>query len=144
MYLTYMPSNTSPLGGLPMTTLLARGLRKRCPMCGRSKVFRSYFGMNQGCPKCGYTFERESGYWTGAMIVNIAVAEVWFALLFGAVVLATMPDIAWVPLLIVALTTNGLLPIVFYPHSKTIWMALDLYFHPHKAIAGGPSNGRPT
>jgi hypothetical protein len=29
----------------------------------------------------------------------------------------------------VALLTNGLLPVVFYPWSKTIWMALDLYFH---------------
>jgi hypothetical protein len=66
------------------------------------------------------------------MVVNIAVAEAWFALLFGAVVLATMPDIAWLPLLIVALVTNGLLPVLFYPHSKTLWMALDLYFHPHR------------
>lgn len=23
-------------------------------------------------------------------------------------------------------------PIAFYPYSKTLWMALDLYFHPDK------------
>ncbi len=113
-----------------MTTLLGRGLRKRCPMCGRGRVFRTFFRMNERCATCGYPFEREEGYWTGAMIVNIAVAEVWFALLFAAVVIATMPDVAWVPLLVVALVTNGLLPVVFYPHSKTLWMALDPYFHP--------------
>ena len=138
-----MPSNASPRGGLPLTTLLARGVRKRCPMCGGSKVFRTFFAMNPACSRCGYTFERESGYWTGAMIVNIAVAEIWFALLFGAVVLATMPDVAWVPLLVVALVTNGLLPIVFYPHSKTLWMALDLYFHPVKTPTRGAGVGRP-
>jgi hypothetical protein len=63
------------------------------------------------------------------MIVNIAACEMWFAILFVAVILATLPDIAWVPLLGVALLTNGLLPVVFYPWSKTIWMALDVYLH---------------
>ena len=129
-----MVDNASPLAGLPIATLVGRGVRKRCPMCGRGKVFRTFFKMNPSCPSCGYMFERESGYWTGAMIVNIAVAEIWFALLFGVVVLATLPDIPWAPLLIVALVTNGLLPIVFYPHSKTLWMALDLYFHPEKGV----------
>jgi hypothetical protein len=41
----------------------------------------------------------------------------WFALLFGAVVLATMTDVAWLPLLTGALVTDGLLPVLFYPHS---------------------------
>jgi hypothetical protein len=63
------------------------------------------------------------------MIVNIAACELWFAILFVAVIVATLPDVAWVPLLAVALLTNGLLPVVFYPWSKTIWMALDVYLH---------------
>lgn len=105
-------------------------------MCGRERVFRRFFTMKSSCPHCGYRFEREAGYWVGALIVNIAVAEAWFALLFGAVVIATMPDVEWMWLLVVALITNGLLPIVFYPHSKTLWMALDLYFHPVRNISG--------
>ncbi len=51
-------------------------------------------------------------------------------MLFVGTLIATLPEVEWVPLAIVALVTNGLLPIVFYPHSKTIWMALDLYWHP--------------
>lgn len=86
--------------------------------------------MKPRCDVCGYSFEREEGYWTGAMIVNIAVCEAWFFLLFIGTVLLTLPDVAWAALLLVALVTNGLLPIVFYPFSKTIWMALDLYAHP--------------
>ncbi|HWL65308.1 MAG TPA: hypothetical protein VNP73_04975, partial [Actinomycetota bacterium] len=81
-------------------------------------------------PDCGYNFERESGYWVGALIVNIAVAEIWFFVLLMAVLLASMPDVAWGPLLVVALVTNGLLPIFFYPYSKSLWMAIDLYIHP--------------
>jgi hypothetical protein len=43
---------------------------------------------------------------------------------------ATLPDVAWGPLLVVALVTNGLLPVVFYPYSKALWMVGDLYLHP--------------
>ena len=113
-----------------------RGFRKRCPRCGKGRAFESYFTMARACSACAYPFERESGYWTGAMIVNIATCEAWFLLLFLAVVFTTMPGVAWQPLLAVALVTNGLLPILFYPFSKTIWMALDLYFHPLEAHEG--------
>lgn len=110
--------------------MLLRGLRKRCPNCGLGKAFRGFFTMNASCDVCGYRFEREEGYWTGAMIVNIAACEAWFFVLFVGVLIATLPEVQWVPLLVVALVTNGLLPVVFYPHSKTIWMAFDLYTHP--------------
>jgi uncharacterized protein (DUF983 family) len=104
-------------------------LLRRCPRCGQGKIFASFFTLCPRCPRCGFRFEREEGYWTGAMIVNIAACEAWFAILFIAVIVATLPDIAWMPLLGVALLTNGLLPVFFYPWSKTIWMALDVYAH---------------
>ncbi|MGI8773451.1 MAG: DUF983 domain-containing protein [Actinomycetota bacterium] len=110
--------------------MLARGLRKRCPHCGRGKAFDGFFTMKDRCDVCSYRFEREEGYWTGAMIINIAACEIWFFVLFVGVLIATLPDVAWTPVLIVALVTNGLLPVIFYPHSKTLWMAFDLYTHP--------------
>lgn len=115
-----------------MGTMLARGLRRRCPRCGRAGAFDGYFKLRDSCPSCGYTFYREEGYWTGAMIMNIAACEVWFFFLFVGTLLLSWPDIAWVPILVIALVTNGLLPVVFYPHSKTLWMAIDLHFHPEK------------
>lgn len=63
------------------------------------------------------------------MIVNIAVCELWFVVLFGLIALPTFPDVPWRLLLAVGLLTNGLLPVVFYPWSKTVWMALELLFH---------------
>jgi uncharacterized protein (DUF983 family) len=110
--------------------MLMRGLKRRCPNCGQGKVFSSYFKSRESCEVCGYTFERDHGYWTGAMIVNIAACEAWFFLLFAGALIATLPDVEWIPILIIALITNGLLPIFFYPHSRTIWMSLDLHFHP--------------
>lgn len=111
-------------------TMAMRGFRRRCPRCGKAKAFQSYFKLKDHCEVCGYSFYREEGYWTGAMIMNIAACEVWFFALFVGTLLFTWPDIQWGPVLLVALVTNGLLPVLFYPHSKTVWMALDLHFHP--------------
>ena len=115
---------------------LMRGLRRRCPNCGAGKAFESYFRLRERCPVCHYAFEREEGYWTGAMIVNIAACEIWFVIGFVATLILTAPDVNWAVILVVMLVTNGLLPIVFYPFSKTIWMAFDLHFSPPSANAG--------
>jgi uncharacterized protein (DUF983 family) len=112
--------------------MLARAAVKRCPLCGRKGLFSVWTKMLSACPGCGYAYEREEGYWVGAIIVNTAVAEAVFGLLFIGTLFATLPDVPWVPLLVIALVTNGLLPIAFYPNSKTIWVALDLHFHPSK------------
>lgn len=86
--------------------------------------------MKDRCDVCGLNFYREDGYWVGAMVINIAACEIWFFLFFLGTLLATSPDIRWMPILIAALVTNGLLPILFYPHSKTVWMGIDHHFHP--------------
>lgn len=62
--------------------------------------------------------------------MNTAVTEIVFFLLFIGTVLATLPDIPWGPLLGVALGTNAIVPIWFYPRSKTVWVAIDQHFHP--------------
>lgn len=113
-----------------LVSMTVRGFRRKCPRCGQGKAFESYFRLRDNCPVCGYSFYREEGYWTGAMIINIAACEIWFFVLFIGTLIATSPDIQWGWILVIALVTNGLLPVLFYPHSKTIWMAVDLHFHP--------------
>ena len=109
---------------------VGRGALRRCPRCGHRDVFTGYFSLRHHCPSCGFLFEREEGYWVGAMIVNIAVTEAAFAAVFLGGMLATWPDVPWTALLVAGLVVNGLLPIVFYPLSKTIWLGVDLYFNP--------------
>jgi uncharacterized protein (DUF983 family) len=92
--------------------------------------FRGWFHMLDRCPHCGYRYERESGYWVSALIVNTAVTEGVFGVLFVAVLVLTLPDVAWVPVLVVGIVTNVLVPVLFYPLSKTVWVAIDLAFHP--------------
>ncbi len=127
-----MPAREIKLG-----TLLRRGLRKRCPVCGNGGLFASWFKLKDRCPTCGYTFAREEGYWVSAIIVNMGVIEAIFLLVFVVVVIATAPEVAWGPLIVLAAIVNLAFPIFWYPFSKTVWMAIDLYFHPLEAAERG-------
>lgn len=116
---------------------LVRGLRGRCPHCGNRDVFARWGHLRSRCPDCGYVFEREEGYWVGAMIVNLGLAQVVFMALLVGVAAATYPDVPWTPLLISSAALMVILPIVFYPRSKTVWVWLDLLVHPYTAEERG-------
>lgn len=114
-------------------TRLWRGLRRRCPNCGHAPIFESFFVLRDACPACGFSFEREEGYWVGAMTVSLAVVEIVFGLVFVVGLLVTWPDPPWTALLLIGLALNLTLPIVFYPTSKAVWMGLELFFNPPTA-----------
>ena len=86
--------------------------------------------MRDDCLGCGLHFEREPGYWVGAMIINTIVIFATFLLSFGGLVLFTWPDVPWTTVLIATLLINLVVPTVFYPLSKTVWLASELSWHP--------------
>lgn len=88
--------------------------------------------MAEACRRCGIRFEREQGYWVGAVTINTAVTFVSFAGLFAVLTLATWPDVPWGTVMAVTIGVNLLLPVVFYPVSKTLWVALETSWHPHE------------
>ncbi len=112
-------------------TMFWRALRRRCPYCGQRDVFRSWGQMRDECPGCGHHFEREEGYWVGAMIVNLGVAQLLFMAWFVGGMAVTYPDIPWTPLLVVSALLMVVLPIWAYPRSKTVWVWLDEIVHPY-------------
>jgi hypothetical protein len=95
-------------------------------------VWRSWSQLVDDCPRCGWHFEREEGYWVSAIIVNTGVTMALFGIGFVAVLIATIPDVRWGPVLLVAAVTNVVFPILFFPVSKTVWVAIDLFFHSPK------------
>ena len=105
-------------------------MRRRCPRCGRRGIFASYFDLEQNCPRCGLHFERESGYWVGAMIMVTTLTFSLFIILLVGGMLLTWPDVPWGWLLGITIGANLTAPIVAYARSKTIWLALDLSWHP--------------
>lgn len=112
--------------------MIARGLRRRCPRCG-APAFDSWFRMHEFCPNCGLRFEREPGYWVGAVIINTAVIFATFLVVFGGMVLLTFPGVPWGLVLGVTLVANIAIPVVFYPISKSLWLAMELSWHPLEA-----------
>lgn len=81
--------------------------------------------MKERCEACGLKFEREPGYWVGATIVNTTIIFATFLLIFVGGIALTWPDVPWIPLLIVLIAVNPVVPIVVYPLSKTLWAALE-------------------
>jgi len=80
------------------------------------------------CPRCGLHFEREQGYFSGALAVNMIVTGGIFAVVFVTMLILTMPEIPVGPMLAVTLPIVIIVPIVGYPFSKTLWVALDRAF----------------
>jgi uncharacterized protein (DUF983 family) len=111
--------------------MLWRGITKRCPQCGQGHLFERWFTMVAVCPRCNLRFDRgEQGFWTGAMAVNIVVTQTLFFIAFPLALVLTWPDVKWGWLLGIGIVTMGIFPIVFYPFSKTFWMALSLWWGP--------------
>ena len=111
--------------------MLWRGVRRKCARCGSGKLFRRWFRMVETCPRCDLKFEREPGYWVGAVAMNTAVIGFLFVVVLIAFSAATVPDIPWVTLLLVELPIMAFGPVFFYPFSKTLWVAIDRAFLAH-------------
>jgi uncharacterized protein (DUF983 family) len=118
---------------VPLTVprLLARGMARRCPVCGASGLFRRWFVLQERCPRCNFALEqRIEGHWLGSLGINIIVSfgALLVTVVVGAVI--TYPDIAVGPLATVAVAVAVVVPLVFFPFSKTLWSAIDLAMRP--------------
>ena len=111
--------------------MLRRGATRRCARCGSGHLFHRYFTMVDECPRCGLHFEREEGYWAGALAINIGVAGAVFIVTFGVALALTVPDVPVAPLLAILIPLMILVPLLGYPFSKTVWVAVDRAFLQH-------------
>lgn len=110
--------------------MFGRAIRKRCPRCGSGGIFRTFGELHPTCPRCALKFEREQGYWVGSMIINTIVTfGLILVVLVGGMVML-WPDIPWTPLSVATVAVAGLTPILFHPLSRTVWMAIEMSYHP--------------
>ena len=80
---------------------------------------------------CGLCLERgEEGYYLGAVLFNVIAAELSFVVGLVAVILLTWPRSPWNVMFWGGIGLMILLPILFFPFSKTVWLATDLIFRP--------------
>lgn len=100
-------------------------LLQRCPRCLKGKVFRGFVEMYETCPLCGYRFEREQGYFLGAMYASYFMAVPMVGLITWAISTWIVPD--WRLEYAILLATPPFLltvPIIFR-YSRVIWMHID-------------------
>jgi Protein of unknown function (DUF983) len=87
--------------------------------------------MRPHCPACGLPLERgDQGYQVGSYMFNIIASELLFVLVFLGVVLVTWPSPPWRLLQYGGIILMILAPVLFFPFSKTLFLAFDLLFRP--------------
>jgi hypothetical protein len=86
--------------------------------------------MKERCPTCGFTFEREEGFFLGALVINIVVTELAMLVAIVLGVALTLPDPPVLLFVVLGVASSVVVPIVSYPFSKTVWSAMDLAMHP--------------
>lgn len=102
-------------------------LKQRCPRCLDGPVFDGLLRMNRCCPRCDLRFEREPGYFTGAMYISYGLAVLSIAP--PAVILGWLglPGV-WIFALI------GLQLVLSSPlllrYSRVLWLHLDQMIDP--------------
>jgi hypothetical protein len=85
----------------------------------------SWFKIRERCPRCGLRLEREEGGFLGSMAIGYgATAAVWLTLLV-VWLLIDLPDLHVPALMITSLAVAGVFPLLFWPHTKTIWAGID-------------------
>ena len=111
--------------------LFWRAVRLRCPNCGGGPLFISWLRMRDRCPSCGLPVERgDQGYQVGSYMFNIIAAELIFAVMFLGIVVVTWPSPPWLVLQVGGVALMIVAPFLFYPFSKTLFLAFDLLFRP--------------
>lgn len=117
--------------------MVLRGAAKRCAACGQGRLFTGWFRMVPDCPGCGYRFEREEGFFLGAYVMNLVIAQalvVLLAIVPAIVLLAGDPDAGLLPVFAGGVAGAVLAPLVFYPFSKTLWVAIELIMRPADVV----------
>jgi uncharacterized protein (DUF983 family) len=94
-------------------------------------VLLRWFTVTPSCPSCGLHMDRdEPGYWIGSYTVNLLLTEGIFAVVFAAGLLLTWPAVPWTALAILCGALAVLVPILVFPHTKLLYLAIDLVFRP--------------
>jgi uncharacterized protein (DUF983 family) len=118
--------------GKQISTLSAV-LRQMCPRCRGAKIFRKsiftgFPRMQERCQNCGLKFEREQGYFLGAMYISYGLALITivaFALLLWASTSWSLQKITlWAVLLFLPLAPALTL------FSRVLWIYLDRAIDP--------------
>lgn len=120
-----LPKTDMPRGSIPSHIWYA--LLMRCPRCCKGGMWRAPLRMHRTCPHCSLAFEREPGYFLGAMYASYFIGmfitmPAWWWVMYNV---QSWPFIAFVTIAMVLLVW----PIAFH-YSRPVWIHIDYFVEP--------------
>ncbi len=118
---------------MSFSNILARSLRLRCPQCGQGPLFAGWLRMHPRCEHCGLAFQREPGFFLGAIYFNygltaLIITASFFGLYLGA---GIQPNVLLWPLTAFCV----LFPLWFFRYARALWLGFDQYWDPRESAA---------
>lgn len=93
-------------------------------------MFAGRFRMNDTCPMCGHRFEREQGFFQGAMYVSWVLGVMYLGVLGIIAQVGLVPRVGIVWAVVCVVVVHMLcIPIVFR-YSRVIWAHLNVRTSP--------------
>jgi uncharacterized protein (DUF983 family) len=111
-------------------------LHQRCPRCRsgeifRSSIFRGFPRMHERCPVCDLKFEREQGYFLGAMYISYGIALVMIGAIAALLWSTTRWPITTVTLWAIVVFLPAALPTTLL--ARVLWIYLDQSLDPDRS-----------
>jgi uncharacterized protein (DUF983 family) len=123
------------IGGEVKPSAWAGILHQRCPRCRAGKIFRGaifrgFPKMYERCAVCDLKFEREAGYFLGAMYISYGLAlgmiAIFAALLWSVTSWSIVKDVSWACLLFLPFAPWLTLS------ARVLWIYLDQTLDPER------------
>lgn len=121
-------------------------LHLKCPRCHEGAIFKGGFSyrfskiteMHDHCPKCNLKYEREPGFFYGAMYVSYALTvALWIAVAVAFFVLSEQIN-PWLFMTVGISLLLLLLPGI-YRLSRAIWLAMFVAYEPPEENKESPA-----
>lgn len=109
-------------------TLVSRSCRLRCPRCGRGRLFHGLMKMHARCPECDYDFERESGFYLGAIYFNYGLTALVISIAFPLLTITRLVPARtalWGCFAFVLV-----FPLLFFRYARSLWLGFDEWMDP--------------
>jgi uncharacterized protein (DUF983 family) len=103
-------------------------LKGRCPRCRQGAIFQRWMTMHASCASCGLVYEREIGYFTGAMVISYGLSIVFYLGIYLFLTQAAGQSIGPLLLLEMLVLYLPLVPLVFR-YSRILWIYFDRAFN---------------
>ncbi len=108
--------------------ILFRSIRLRCPSCGQGRLYARWYQMHPQCSHCGFPFQRESGFYLGAIYFNYGLTALVVAITYPLFVFTKTlsPNEA----LAACMAFVVFFPLFFFRYARSLWLGFDEFIDP--------------